>query len=133
MGRSIGRMSHLRNIIKERYRTESKIENYVKNQWLKSAQKVLTNRLTKGMKKDEKKEFEFELDVRTDKKYFIISMTGVDKKTLAFIDKKTGDILRPRFHTKPHVRYQPKITKSNINDSSGGIRYVRNINFKYLP
>lgn len=134
MGRSQQRMSHLRNIRKHRYSTKSAIKKYVETNWLREAEKILTKRLTKGFKKEEKEAFELELNMRDSGKYFVISMFGdVSKKTLAFIDKETGDILRPKFHTKPHTVYQPKSTKSSVNDPSGGLRYVKNVIFKYLP
>lgn len=134
MGRSQGRMAHLRNIRKKRYGTKSAIKKYIETNWLRTAEKILTKRLTKGFKKAEKEAFELELNMRDSGKYYVISMFGdVNKKTLAFIDKESGQILRPKFHTKPHTVYQPKATKSNINDTSGGMRYPRNINFKFLP
>ncbi len=134
MAKSLGRMAHLRNIRKKRYGTKSAIKKYVEINWLRKAEKILTKRLTKGFKEEEKEAFKLELNMRDSGKYYVISMFGdVDKKTLAFIDKETGEILRPKFHTKPHTVYQPKSTKSNVNDSSGGFRYVKNINFKFLP
>ena len=134
MGRSQKRMSHLRDIRKKRYGTKTAIKRYVETMWIPKAVKILTKRLTKGLNKEEKEKFKFGLNMRSSGKYLVISMFGDTKKrTLAFIDLETGAVLRPRFHSKPHTKYQPKNTKSNINDTSGGLRYAKNVMFKFLP
>ena len=118
MGRSIKRMSHLRNIRKKRYGTKTAIKKYLETVWIPKSEKEL------GIK----------LKIRTDSKYFaILIVGGKHKNILAFIDKETGAILRPKNSKKPHTKYQPKDIKSNINDTSGGMRYVKNLKFRYLP
>lgn len=117
MGRSIRRMAHLRNIRKKRYGTKTAIKRYVKNIWLKKAEK----------------ELDMKLRIRVDSKYLAILIVGIkDKNIFAFIDRETGAIMRPKTNSNPHTRYQPKEIKSNINDTSGGLRYVRNFKFRYL-
>jgi hypothetical protein len=118
MGISSRRMSHMRFIIEKRYKTESSIKSYILNTWIPKAEEIL------GMT----------LKLRNDKKHFAIRIEGRKHKNIfAFIDKETGDIMRPKSFYKAHTRYQPKEIKSNINDKDGGMRYVNNVKFKYLP
>lgn len=117
MGKSIKRMSHLRNIRKKRYGTKTAIKKYVTNVWLKKAEK----------------ELDIKLRIRVDSKYLAILIVGEKQNILAFIDKETGAILRPKNSKVPHTKYQPNDIKSNINDTSGGARYYKNLKFKYLP
>jgi hypothetical protein len=117
MGISSRRLTHVRFLREKRYTTKSSIKRYVQNVWLPKAEKEL------GMK----------LRIRTDSKYFVILIVGrKHKNTFAFIDRNTGDILRPKTKTRPHLRYQPKDIEDNINNKSGGMRYVKNFRFRYL-
>ena len=118
MGISRYRLSHLRLIRENKYGSKSSIKKYVTNIWVTNAEKVL----------------DLKLRVRIDSKYFAILIANRrHKNILAFIDRETGEILRPKTNTKPHLKYQPKDTKNNINDPDGGMRYVQNVRFKYLP
>ena len=117
MGRSIGRLAHLRNIRKKRYGTKTSIKRHVTKVWIPKAEK----------------ELDMKLKIRVDSKYLAILIVGRKNNILAFIDRETGAILRPKNSKIPHTKYQPKEIKSNINDTSGGMRYVKNVKFKYLP
>jgi hypothetical protein len=118
MGISRGRMSHWSFIREARYSTKSSIKRYVYKTWLPKAQK----------------EIGLDLRIRVDNKYFAVLISNRKHKNIfAFIDRNTGEILRPKTNRKPHTRYQPKATKDNINDKSGGMRYVKNVKFRYLP
>ncbi len=123
MGRSIGRLAHLRNIRKKRYGTKTAIKRYVKNMWIPKAEKYF-----------KEKNMNLEFKMRIDSKYIAILIKNrKDKNIFAFIDRKTGEIMRPKTNKLPHTRYQPKAIKNNINDKDGGFRYYRNVEFKYLP
>ena len=118
MGISRGRLSHLKFIRENRFSTKSSIKKYVQNKWIPQAEKQLN----------------LKLRLRIDSKYFAILIADRKHKNIfAFIDRNTGEILRPKSNTKPHTIYQPKDTKDNINDRDGGMRYVKNVRFKYLP
>jgi hypothetical protein len=118
MGISLGRMAHLRILREKKYTTKSSIKRYVLNVWIPKAEKEL------GMK----------LRYRIDSKYIAILIADRKHKNIfAFIDRKTGDILRPKNNSVPHKRYQPKATEDNINNKSGGMHYVKNVKFRYLP
>ena len=106
-------------LLKEvKYSTASSIKKYVEKTWLPEASKII------GMP----------LRVRNDKKYLAIMLTGRKTKNIfAFIDKRTGEVMRPKSNNIPHTIYQPNDTESNINDPDGGLRYAKNVRFHFLP
>jgi hypothetical protein len=118
MGISSKRSFHLGFLRERKDKTRAEIKKYVEEVWLPKAEEIL------GL----------ELRIRYDRNYYAILIKGrKHKNILAFIDKKTGEIMRPKNPSRPHLRYQPKAIKSNINDKDGGLRYVRNVRFRYLP
>ena len=89
--------------------------------WLKGAQKIIDDHAKKQGKGDKKVEdvYRSVLEVKKGPKYYKIiakPVTGAGAPVWAFIDKSTGNVLKPASYSAP-----AKHARGNIYDKSGGL------------